>query len=548
MPKGRPRPRSAPRNRDADLRERLESRRPRAPRRTRLARRPPSSALKLTQPVTAVATALLLAACSPPSGGPAARPNVLFVVVDTLRADRLSPWGYAGADAAGEPVETSPFVGELARDAVVFERAWAASSWTAPATASIFTSLYPPQHGVLTGYNLYRTNKYYGSEVKLNRIPPELETLPELMRSLGYRTYGVADNPNVCAQEGFEDGFGRFAQFDYDGAEAVNAALLEWREEIVGGDAPWFVYLHYMDPHEPYHAREPWFGELFGRELEAFGPADPESGLPPPGHLPADGLRARDFYRMLEGAEGEAEVERRLAYARDQFAAAYDSEVRHLDEHLRAAFEALAVDDGTLVVFTSDHGEEFGEHKGLGHPFKLYRELLHVPLLVRPPGPPAWHVPGRRVAADVSAIDLLPTVRELVGAPASEQDQGVSLVGLLRGEQPEPRPIFAMRTQERLLETHELEAVLAGDHKLVLSSQEPEVQLFDVTRDPGEQEDLAAERSERVAELRALLEELEGSLRVWPRAFVEVELDADARAAIERLGYGGDDEDEDEEP
>ena len=127
------------------------------------------------------------------------RQNVVVIVVDTLRADRLAAYGH-------EP-DTTPFLSGLAERSVVFENAWSTSSWTAPATASLFTGLYPSQHGVLTGMSLFRRNQVFdewvGKTTKLNTIPDELETLPEYFAARGYRTYGVADNVNLCEEEGF---------------------------------------------------------------------------------------------------------------------------------------------------------------------------------------------------------------------------------------------------------------------------------------------------------------------------------------------------------
>jgi arylsulfatase len=174
---------------------------------------------------------------------------VLIVVVDTLRADRLPFYGYEG--------HTSPFLREWAERSIVFERAWSTSSWTAPASASLFTGVYPVQHGVHLGVNAFRLLRRGGAKLELDRVPDALETLPELFQSLGYRTFGVSDNPNVSEAQGFAAGFDRFENFSYAGADRVKVVIASWEAEIAEAD-PWFVYLHYMDPHQPYHARRPW--------------------------------------------------------------------------------------------------------------------------------------------------------------------------------------------------------------------------------------------------------------------------------------------------
>jgi arylsulfatase A-like enzyme len=290
---------------------------------------------------------------------------VLVVVVDTLRADRLPFYGCEE--------NTAPFLNEWAARSVVFERAWSTSSWTAPASASLFTGVYPHQHGVHLGVKARELLQRGGAKLELDRVPDTLETLPELFQSLGYRTFGVSDNPNVSKAQGFAAGFDHFENFSYAGADRLNAVLASWEDEIAHA-APWFVYLHYMDPHQPYHARQPWH-------------------RPPP---------AKNRH-AVNGA-------------------AYDSEIGWVDAHLREAFGQLAVDASTLVVFTADHGEEFGDHGGGGHRFKLYSELTRIPMFLHYPG-----VTPRRVRADVSIVDLLPTLRSILGLPPSEQDAGIDL-------------------------------------------------------------------------------------------------------------------------
>ena len=145
------------------------------------------------------------------------RPNVVVIVIDTLRADHLPLYGYAHP--------TTPFLSELARDGIVFDRAYSTSSWTAPATASLFTSLYPFQHGVVTGMVATLRARRLDPTITLNAIPGEATTLPEIMRRAGYRTFGVADNLNICAAEGFDQGFDEFRSYNDRGAAAVNAPL-----------------------------------------------------------------------------------------------------------------------------------------------------------------------------------------------------------------------------------------------------------------------------------------------------------------------------------
>jgi len=411
------------------------------------------------------------------------RPNVVLVVIDTLRADHLPFHGYA--------IDTAPYLSHLAERSVVFENAWSGSSWTPPATASVFTSVYPPQHGVWFGMGTLR-EKQRDPTIPVHSIPEDLETVPELMRSLGYRTFGITDNPHINDWVGFARGFDRFQNFDYEGAEVVNGVLEEWKDDILGG-GPAFVYLHYMDPHVPYHRRHPWYEP---RE-------DPELGQ----------------------------------HAKK--AAAYDSEIRYLDDFLRQAFEWLRLEEEeTILILTADHGEEFGDHGKGNHLFQLYGELTHVPLVL--------HLPGRkgeRIRANVSTLDILPTLRAALGAPPSEQDEGMSLLAYLGEDAVEgagTRPIFSFR----LADDSQLQSVVLGDEKFILTKflaneKIRKRELYDLGEDPDETRSLHTEQAERSAELEALLDRFEAELERWEPLRRMIELDEDERARLEALGYGG---------
>ena len=434
--------------------------------------------------------ALALTACSEPDASldpdaACAGRNVVLVVIDTLRADRLPFHGCYEVDA--------PTLSALARDGVVFENAWSTSSWTAPATASIFTGLYPDRHGVRTGLYLYENLAERGRASRLNRLPPAVTTLPELFRALGYRTFGIADNPNVCERMGFERGFDRFHTAGYEGAEAVNAKLAEWVAELERSE-PWFLYLHYMDPHAPYHERAPWYEE------------------------PADG--ASELERDLE---------------------AYDSEISYVDAALGEALAALPEVDAALVVVTADHGEEFGDHGGREHSPKLYGELTRVPLVVRLPS--GVERARERVTTDASIVDVVSTLCGLLGVSAPELTEGVDLSPALldRTATSPERPIFSMRVRE--VPGRELErwSALDGGSRLIRSRPGDRAELYDVTVDRAEQNDLRQERRSEVRRLEELLTEFRARPLEVERSFAPPAVTSDEDAALlERLGYTGD--------
>ncbi|QDU68308.1 sulfatase [Engelhardtia mirabilis] len=427
-----------------------------------------------------LAIACLSAGCAEPE---LRRPNVVVVVIDTLRSDRLPFYGCESTHA--------PFLTSIAERGLVFDEAWAASSWTAPSTASLFTGLYPDQHGVKTGLVVYeRTVERGRVELRLGRIPEQLETLPERFKAAGYRTFGVADNPNVCERLGFAEGFDHFETLDYAGADALCDVARDYGEELASSDAPFLLYLHLMDPHSPYHERAPWF-------------------------------------------DAEAATAQR-PYAAEL--AAYDSEIAFADEQLARLFGELDLGDDELVVLTADHGEEFGDHGSIGHDFKLYEELLAVPLVFAGPGITG----GGRSAEPVSLIDLLPTLADLCGLPPAADLDGRSLRGILEGDTATlgERLVHAERTRENLDPPRTLSAVRDGRMKLISDLSKDALELYDLERDPFELRDIE-KTSPEVA--RGLLVELRSferrGARVERQFAVPLDPDDESLSVLERLGY-----------
>lgn len=374
----------------------------------------------------------------PATGANAPRPNVVLVIVDTLRADRVSALG-----------GRLPYLSALRARAVVFERALSPSSWTPTATASIFTGLWPHQHGVRTGYLALKAKRRLGP---VDRLPDAAATLPEVMRAAGYHTVGVSDNVNIGETTGFARGFHTFVSHRDQGAARV-ARSARRALSTRPSDRPYFLYLHLMDPHAPYLRR-------------------PGYRAPP---RPAGSALAR-----------------------------YDSEIVHVDRHLRALHDALGWERDTLLVFSSDHGEAFGEHGCHGHPNQLYQELLAVPLLFFAPG----RLPAGTLQEPVSTLDILPTLRGLLGLPPGPDTAGVDLSAQLRTpSEPAPRALFSMRYSDLVQPPLRRRAVVAESMKLIEYFPSGRLELFDLARDSGEIHDLSISRASETARLRALLED-----------------------------------------
>ena len=440
-------------------------------------------------------------------------PNVVLILLDTLRRDHLSGEGYARP--------TTPALDELAGRGARFPSLVSTSCYTKPAVASLLTSLYPSGHRV----------GHLRTVLSEDRV-----TLAEAFHAGGWRTAKFVSNTIIGPEFGFAQGTERFVTLPTElvpktklgyalfrltepGRETPGlvriAALLRRLERRLGGghgagvlslpapevieaferwqgtlgDDPFFAYLHFMEPHAPYRPPAD-VAERFAAPDEPFRAEHPSTiGL----FLPFSHAAA------LPDA------------ARRGMIRAYDAEIAGLDRALAPLLEELArpAANGrpTVVAVTSDHGEEFYEHGGWGHGQSLYGELLRVPFLLAGPGVP----PGVLVDRPVQLVDIAPTLLELAGAPVPGEMAGRSLVGALRAAaagaatDPEPRDELSEIVYG---ETYWARGLRSGRWKILVArlGEQESVQLFDVESDPDETHDLAAAEPDRTAAMRARLE------------------------------------------
>jgi arylsulfatase A-like enzyme len=437
-----------------------------------------SLAAGLVAVVLAAGAGLLLLTHAPrgrPLSGEAGTPfNVVIVLVDALRADRLPFYGH--------PKQTAPFLSQLAAKGAVFERSYAASTWTPSSVSSLFTGLYPNQHQVWTGFAMTRRTQATDRPLELNRLPDGARTLAESMKRRGYRTFGVSSNPNFAAEMGFQRGFDRFQHHREGNGAAINRSVLQWKGELERAPK-YLLYVHYMDTHKPYPRHE-----------AAYDAAEPNPML-----------------------------------------ARYDSAIGYVDERIQELYAALRWHERTLLIVTADHGEEFGDHGGAEHDNTMYAELLRVPLLLSWPG----MIAPRRVADNVSNVDLLPTIEALTGkANDATPVSGVSLLPLLEGKSMPARTLFAMRRTERLEPQLERTAAIRDDWKYILTIPGNREELFDTRRDPRDKHDLIAQSKDVAVRLRGELEAFDAGAKKHPRAFVRSEQTAsDLAQQLRSLGY-----------
>ncbi|MDE2691052.1 MAG: sulfatase [Acidobacteriota bacterium] len=439
--------------------------------------------------VGGAAVAVALAACGagPPDGtSEPRRPNIVLYVVDTVRADRLGVYGYE------KP--TSPRLDAFAAGAVLFENAYAQSSWTRPAVASLFTGLLPPAHRTVGRRSV---------------LPEDADTLAEILAANGYEGLGLVRNPNVGRAFGFAQGFTRFRSEDRERDETMLDRVRLWLDERQSADGPFFLFLHAIDPHGPYDPA-PEFEEMF----EADGA---------PAHY-------RTVRYLLGLNRGEVEPEPGTAEALSRL---YDAEVAQNDRAFGELLDELSVrglDEDTAVIYVSDHGEEFAEHGRWEHGLSLYEEVLRVPLVMRLPG-----VPPRRVEAPAQHVDVLPTLLGYLGIEAPPNDGRNLLAARRRGD--DPPDVYTHLD----VDGHRAASVMRGHYKLVLPqspSQGTKPMLFDLDADPGELENLASERPDIVERMLGLLTERNLADEVESAEEIEDDqLDEDVRRRLRALGY-----------
>lgn len=414
-------------------------------------------------------------------------PNIVFIMIDTLRADRLGVYGGTGGH--------SPTVDAIAAEGVVFERAVAPAPWTQPSIASLFCGCYPGVHQVLK-YDLAMAGSYRGAP-KVRVFDDSFDTLAEGLRSKGYATAAFVANPFILSEYGFGQGFDHFdASFaaNTTPGRVVNDAAVTWLAQR-DVDRPFFIYLHYMDVHGPYEAGPEFLDPLLdalerSTDLHALGPSELQS-------LPA-------YLRRLPRHHTNAERHRRLARYREYWDARYDAGVREIDHHLahlRARLDQMGLWRPSYVVLTSDHGESLSEHGVWEHGLSVYHRELHVPLILRWPG---MLRAGTRVGDLVRLIDVLPTIGDQLGIDLDGPVQGRTAVPLLAGgTDSEPRAALV----EGIKIGPEQQALYSEGWKLIGVPGAGGRHLYQAFDDPWEREDLAAQHPEVVARLGGMLEE-----------------------------------------
>ncbi len=372
--------------------------------------------------------------------------NVVVLVIDTLRADKLRPFN------AESRVKT-PVIDQFASDGVVFALAQAPENWTKPSVASILTGLHPQTHQQKTGDAA---------------LPSSAELLSEHLKGEGFATGGFIANGYVSDRFGFDQGWDDYTNYIREEKSTEAKDVFDdagnWIE--AHKDERFFAYIQTIDPHVPYDPP--------GKYLQMYDPSEYTGQIRP--RMTGDLLEKAK--RNPPQVVFDASDKRRLK-------ALHDGEITKHDHFFGAFLERLSklgLADDTLIVVTSDHGEEFDDHGSWGHGHSVYQELLHVPLMFRLPNRlPA----GTKVGNAVSTLDISATVTDLLGVPGMAHNEGHALVGLMLGEAPsQPSVAFSdFQDDRRVITTGRWKLILRGN----LTST-----MFDLVADPMEEKQLDA--------------------------------------------------------
>ncbi len=401
-------------------------------------------------------------------------PNVLFIVVDTLRADHLGCYGYSRL--------TSPNIDRFAQKSILFENHISNSPWTKPSMGTIFTSLYPHEHLAFSW---------------LDNLSDSSVTVAEVFLNENYATVAVQTNPCLSTENNFAQGFQDYMDLPQGKGGQVTDTFLSWVED--NGEKPFFAYLHYMDTHMPYNAPEE-FRHIFGLD-----DIDPNGSLD---------LISLDIRVLTE-----------LGIAQDEKQSVidlYDNAVLQFDRSFERILQGLNKNnllDNTIILLTSDHGEEFWEHKSFGHGHTHYNELLHVPLIIGN----APRLSSRRISHFTQHLDVFPSILSLANIKKTPFQRDEDKTPLLLTQEKNRNDLIFF---EAMLSGKEKWGVIRGSWKLIENTNRqcegvgatlgdlekfrgPQnaglIELYDLTQDPLETTNLSSRFTDLSHDLKTLI-------------------------------------------
>ncbi len=434
------------------------------------------------------------AAAVPPADA-AAKPNVIVVLVDTLRADHIGAYGY-------KKRPTTPNLDAFSAGGMVWENAVSQNAWTVPSVASLFTGVDAQAHQCL--------NFRKGEKLATDTISDAQETMAESFKANGYTTAAFIKSTVISTSHGFSQGFDKFEivggkdqAWGYS-ARDLNDAALPWLTGQVKAGGPFLAYLHFMDPHSPYKAPEPWYSKYKGSYAGKLDGA--HVGLEEA--FKAKTVSAADWEYMLALYDAEIEY--------------WDTEFGRFWKELQAAGAAK----NTIVVLVADHGEAFGEHTNVFHG-NLYQENIHIPVIMRGPG-----IKQGRMKGYSQLIDVVPTLAELSASPKGRAWQGKSMVAAMAGGAGHTNPVYSEYAGQRMA----IEP--STGLKLIIGDGDPK--LYDLPNDPLERVNLYGARPADAARIKTQLQTRFAAGQALSKQFgvgKSEEMSAEQCEMLKTLGY-----------
>lgn len=471
--------------------------------------------------------------CAPSPGAAPDQPaprtpaNVILILIDTLRADRLGAYGSRSG--------LTPTFDGLAREGVVIERAITPAPWTLPSVASLMTGVYPSVHKASDYKEI--TGKASENSEAVGKLGDSFETIAELLQQAGYQTAAFVSNPFVVPAHGFKQGFDHFSVIvsrKNSPGSAVNRLVQDWLP-LRSASKPAFLYVHYMDTHAPYTS-----------EVALVDPLVRKVAATQQRRLLSEQERKkyRNYFAKSSAAFRRDPLHRSLRPSAEYWQARYDAGVAQADRavaELRSLLTSAGLWQNALIVLTADHGESLGEREAWGHGMSAHQAQAHVPLILCMPRT----IPVGRAPGSPSLIDVAPTLLDYLGLPPQAAHQGQSLRAAISGSAAAPRGALV----EAINGDPTLRVLLRGEWKYYAWGDGRTAELYNLAQDMGEARNLAGEHSAVVAEMRAALETvvaantLRGTDVVAERAAVSEE----QRDTLAALGYVGESSGEDEE-
>jgi arylsulfatase len=516
-------------------------------------------------PAGAVENSLTTAAGIGEKKPDAPNPNILLIIIDTLRADHL---GCYGAEFR------TPAIDAIASNGVLFESAYTQIPITLPSHTAIFTGRYP-----------FKTGVFNNSE----KVDDSLLLLAEILDSAGYRNASVVSLGTVQNITNIGQGFDFYEDNFYTWfrrAEEVTNTFKETLFNEISKDRSWFVFLHFSDPHEPYHAHGAWKNQVKmvcnGKDISEKNVSDQvwssvDISLDPGiNHLKITG---EDFFKIRDLAIDDKRISWKIDGGKEEkewhsfgpskecllilenhsglksetclhafisdcpdierIRIGYRKEVEYVDRNvgeIMREFEIRGQLENTIVIFSSDHGESLGEHGNVGHIHTLYNPSIRVPLIISYSG----RLPNsKRINENIRLIDILPTILELSNIEHLPEMDGQSLLPLIEGKEKNARPVLSMTFRPEAQAN--LAAIVQDKYKLVRNLDNGETELFDLESDPGELKDLKATDLLLLNRMKKRLMDVLGSTGFSESAIEKktdkVHLDQKRRRALEALGY-----------